>query len=245
LSAFEGKINRLVSFRMLRAILFDFNGVIIDDEPLHFFAFRDIFEKEGIRLSRRDYYARYLAYDDRSCIREILSDHHRELSTAAVKRLRQAKESAYRALLKTRLRLFPGAIQFVRECAARYPLAIASGALSSEIDSILGKFRMRRYFVAVVSADDVVHGKPHPETFLRALKALNRRRPRGEKRIHVSECLVIEDSLHGIKAAHHAGMRCVAVAHSYPLHELEHADFRARSIGSLQLLHLETLFADD
>ncbi|MBZ5535933.1 MAG: HAD family phosphatase [Acidobacteriia bacterium] len=230
---------------MLRAILFDFNGVIIDDEPLHFLAFRTIFEKEGIRLTKRDYMARYLAYDDRSCIREVLLDHHRESSTAAVRRLRGAKERAYRALLKTRIRLFPGAIEFIRECAACYPLAIASGALSSEIESILVKFRLRRYFAAVVSADDVVHGKPHPETFLRAWKALNRRRPRGESKILVSECLIIEDSLHGIKAAHHAGMRCVAVAHSYPLRELEHADFRTRSIGSLQLSDLEALFADD
>ncbi|MBZ5553017.1 MAG: HAD family phosphatase [Acidobacteriia bacterium] len=230
---------------MLRAILFDFNGVIIDDEPLHFLAFRDIFKKEGIRLTKGDYYARYLAFDDRSCIREILSDNHRELSTAFVTRLQQAKKRAYRALLKTRLRPFPGAIQFIRECAAGYPLAIASGALSSEIDLILGAFRLRRYFAAVVSADDVIHGKPHPETFLRAWKALNRRRPRGEKKILVTECLVIEDSLHGIKAAHQAGMRCVAVAHSYPLRELAHADFRARSIGSLQLSQLESLFADD
>lgn len=93
---------------MLRAILFDFNGVIINDEPLHFLAFRDIFKKEGIRLTKGDYYARYLAFDDRSCIREILSDNHRELSTAFVTRLQQAKKRAYRALLKTRLRPFPG-----------------------------------------------------------------------------------------------------------------------------------------
>ena len=230
---------------MLRAIIFDFNGVIIDDEPLHFFAFRDIFEKEGIRLTRRDYYARYLAYDDRSCIREILTDNHRKLSTPSMKRLRRLKERAYRSLLKTRLRLFPRAIEFIQECAAHYPLAIASGALSSEIDSILDEFRLRRFFAAVVSADDVVHGKPHPETFLRAWKALNRRRARAEKKILVSECLVIEDSLHGIEAAHQAGIRCVAVAHSYPLRKLALADFRARSIGSLQLSHLESLFANE
>ncbi|MFI5174071.1 MAG: HAD family hydrolase [Terriglobia bacterium] len=230
---------------MLRAILFDFNGVIIDDEPLHFLALREVFERVGIRLKRRDYYARYLAFDDRRCIREILADHNRELTRAGVLRLRREKEKAYRGLLKTKLRLFPGAIEFIRGSAAHYPLAIASGALRSEIHAILRKFKLRRYFAVVVSADDVVNGKPDPETFLRAWGALNRRRSRREKRILASECLIIEDSLHGIKAAHQAGMKCVAVAHSYPLRQLAHADFRARSIASLQLSRLESLFDRD
>lgn len=229
---------------MLRAIIFDFNGVIIDDEPLHFFAFREVLGNERIRLTRTHYYERYLAYDDRRCLREILADHERRMSSAEVSRLRRAKEQAYQRLLRKRLRLFPGAVGFIRKCASRYPLAIASGALQSEIQSILRGFNLHRYFRAVISADDVTRGKPHPETFMRACQALNRIRAGKGKKILARECLVIEDSLHGIEAAHQAGMKCVAVAHSYPLRQLAHADHRARSIRNLQLSQLEALFRE-
>jgi len=229
---------------MLRAIIFDFNGVIIDDEPLHFLAFHEVLRNEGIRLTRAHYYERYLAYDDRRCLREILADNERRMSGAEVFRLRHAKEQAYQRLLKQRLRLFPGAVRFIRKCASRYPLAIASGALQSEIQSILKGVNLDRYFTAVISADDVSHGKPHPETFLRACQALNRRGVGKGRKILPRECLVIEDSLHGIAAAHQAGMKCVAVAHSYPLRQLAHADHRARSIRDLQLSRLESLFRE-
>jgi beta-phosphoglucomutase len=230
---------------MLRAIIFDFNGIIVDDEPLHFLAFRQVFGREGIRLTREAYYKRYLAFDDRSCVKEILTAARRKASDADLQRLRKAKQRAYNRLLRTHLRLFPGIVPFVRECAARYPLAIASGALGSEIRSILKKFKLDPYFDVMVSADDVVHGKPHPESFLRAWRALNRIRPSGNKRILPGECLVIEDSLPGIEAAHVAGMKCVAVAHSYPLHQLRHADKCARSVKNLRLSQLESLFSHD
>jgi beta-phosphoglucomutase len=227
---------------MLRGIIFDFNGVIIDDEPLHFLAFQEAFKKEGIPLTEKEYFDRYLAFDDRTCAREILLDHKREASRKVILDLSRAKKGIYSRLLQTRLRLFPGALQFIRECAETYPLAIASGALRSEIHSILRKFNLSRSFVAVVSADDVVNGKPHPETFLRAWKLLRRSAERGVQRIQKNECLVIEDSLHGIVAAHEAGMKCAAVAHSYPLRKLVHADFRARCIRDLRLPQLEALF---
>lgn len=227
---------------MLRAIIFDFNGVIIDDEPLHFFAFQEILKKEGIRLTRKTYFKHYLAYDDRTCITRILKDRGQEPSRPEILRLRKAKERAYRRLLKTRLRLFPGTVNLIRDCAAHYPLAIASGALRTEIFSILKKFQLKKYFKVVVSADDVVNGKPHPETFIRALQLLNRgRAPRGEK-IRANECLVIEDAFQGIVAAHQAGMKCMAVAHSYPVRQLVQADASVQRIRDLRLSKLEALF---
>lgn len=228
---------------MLRAIIFDFNGVIIDDEPLHFRAFKEIFHRENIRLTKKDYYDCYLAMDDRSCIDEILRAHDHKTTPLESQRLRQAKEHVYDRLLKTDLRLFPGAVDFICSCATRYPLAIASGALRSEIQFILKKFRLADFFQAVVSADDVVSGKPDPETFHRAHQMLNRLRRKGERKILAGECVVIEDSHHGIDAAHEAGMKCVAVAHSYPLRSLGHADLCARSIASLQLSQLEAIFS--
>ncbi len=227
---------------MLRAIILDFNGVIIDDEPLHFLAFREAFAGRGIRLSRRLYYQKYLAFDDRTAVTEILTSHGLKATRVEVLRLRRLKKQAYDRLLKTRLRLFPGAVELIRSCAERYPLAIASGALRSEIQTILDKFQLRKFFCTVVSADDVAEGKPHPETFLRALKLLNKRRPPGTRRIRADECVVIEDSLHGVEAAHEAGMKCMAVATSYPWSQLVHADGRSRSTRSLRRSMLEKLF---
>lgn len=227
---------------MLRAIIFDFNGVIIDDEPLHYLAFREVFRREKIRLTRSLYYERYLAFDDRTCIAELLSQRMKWVPPAHVRRLRIAKAEVYDRLLRTRLKLFPGATNLIRECSARYPLAIASGALRSEIEFILKKFKLGRYFSAVVSADDVRRGKPHPETFLRAYRVLKKRAVAQNVHLRKDECLVIEDSLHGIEAAHEAGMKCAALAHSYPFRKLVRADWRVRRIGEMTLSDLEALY---
>lgn len=227
---------------MLRAIIFDFNGVIIDDEPLHYLAFREVFRRENIHLTRSAYYERYLAFDDRACITEMLSQRQKAVLPGEVRRLQLAKAEVYGRLLCARIRLFAGAADLIRECSARYPLAIASGALRSEINFILKNFKLGRYFSAVVSADDVRHGKPHPETFLLAYRALNKQGIFRDSRLRKRECLVIEDSLHGVEAAHEAGMKCAAVAHSYPFRKLARADWRVRHIGDLNLSDLEALF---
>jgi HAD superfamily hydrolase (TIGR01509 family) len=229
---------------MLRAIVFDFNGVILDDEDLHFMAFQEVFSNEGITLTKKEYYDRFLAFDDRTCIKVMLARRNKRGTRSATMRLRQAKSKAYDSLLHTHLRLFPGAIELIQRCSRHYPLAIASGALQKEIHFILKKFDLERYFSAVVSADDVVHGKPHPETFLRAWRALNRSPFIRGKRIRKEECLVIEDSLHGIEAAHLAGMQCAAVAHSYPLRRLSHAEYSVRNVKDLRLSRMEALFLE-
>ncbi|MDD5542788.1 MAG: HAD family phosphatase [Acidobacteriia bacterium] len=227
----------------LRAIIFDFNGVIVDDEPLHFLGFREALTQEGIRLTRKEYYERYLALDDRSLVREVLARSPKEASRQRIARIRRSKETIYRRLLQNRCRIFPGARRFVETCAGRYPLAIASGALRSEIQWILRKSNMTDFFCAIVSADEVAKGKPHPETFTQALRKLNRGCPGDQPRIRPEECLVIEDSLHGVASAHRAGMRCLAVAHSYPLSRFGDADWRARKIGDLRLSKIESEFS--
>jgi beta-phosphoglucomutase-like phosphatase (HAD superfamily) len=140
------------------------------------------------------------------------------------------------------LRIFSGAGVFVRRCASRFPLAIASGALRSEIRFILEKFKLTEFFKVIVSANEVVHGKPHPETFLKALQGFNQRQPSGRPKILPEECLVIEDSVHGIESAHEAGMKCLAVAHSYPLGRVRNADWRAKHIRDLRLRDIESKF---
>ncbi len=205
---------------MMRAVIFDFDGVIANTEPLHFEGLRRTLADIHIDLTEVDYYANYLGFDDRGCILEALRVHQRQISSSIVQELMAKKAAAYLASIQDHLVIFPGVREFIQDAAASVPLAIASGALRSEIELILNQAGMRKAFCHITSAEDVMKGKPDPEPFLHALAGLNRVRP-GEP-VLPSACLVIEDSLPGVRAAKSAGMKVLAVAnthHAQDLHE--------------------------
>lgn len=140
---------------MLSAIIFDFDGVIADTEPLHFASFRQTLAEIGISLSEPAYYADYLGYDDRGCFIAALTAHQRPTEPAALAQLMQRKARAYLQSVKEHLVIFPGVREFVREAAAAYPLAIASGALRHEIEVILEQAGLQKEFIHITSAEDV------------------------------------------------------------------------------------------
>ncbi len=210
---------------MIKALIFDFNGVIVDDEPIHMRMFQQALAQEGIAMTDAEYYRRYLGMNDRDCFTAVLSKEGRLAGPAQVQKLIRRKSLLYNAYIAKHLIFFPGACAFVRRMAKRYPLAIASGALRSEIRYILRRGRLTRCFAAVVAAQDVKNGKPHPEGFQKALQALNKRLP---GRLKPQECLVFEDSLEGIRAAKKARMHCLALATSHPAAKLRGADVIAR-----------------
>jgi HAD superfamily hydrolase (TIGR01509 family) len=144
--------------------------------------------------------------------------------------------------MKDGVMIFPGAEAFVKKAAEKYPVGLASGARRLEVEFILKKANLRGCFTAVVSADDVQHGKPDPESFLSTLTLLNERRLQGTEAIAPQTCLVIEDSKHGLAAAHKAGMKCMALTSSYKAEELTAADLVADSLVGLGLDKLENLF---
>ncbi|HEX4945101.1 MAG TPA: HAD family phosphatase [Blastocatellia bacterium] len=225
----------------LKAIIFDFNGVIVDDEPLHLELFRKVLREEGIFLSDEDYHEKYLGYDDRGCFTAVLCDNARTPDAASdmfIHELIERKAEYYRQAIQERMLLFPGVVELVRRCAAAYPLAIASGALRSEIEFVLERGAIREYFPVIVAAEDVSECKPDPEGYLKALEQLNATR---SDVIAAHECLVIEDSIAGIEAAKAAGMKCLAVTNSYKAEELHAAD---KVVASLEAITLETLFAE-
>jgi HAD superfamily hydrolase (TIGR01509 family) len=222
-----------------RALIFDFDGVIVDSEPLHLTAFRDTLADEGIALTTEDYYARYLGYDDHDAIVEALRAAGREAAPELVRTLMARKADVFLALVRSSVRLFPGVAGFVRAAAARVPLAIASGALRHEIELIVGQAGLADAFAAIVSADDVSAGKPSPEGFLRACALLRARV--GD--LAPAECLVVEDSQPGVEAARRAGMRCLAVTNSYGLDELVGADLVVASLEDVGWDRLAALFA--
>ena len=207
---------------MLRAVIFDFNGVLVDDEPIHLEMFQRVLKDEGLSLDANDYYAHYLGFDDRGCFKAYYKRNGHILSDTSLAELVQRKAQYYREAIENRVIIFPGVKQLVPELSSHIPLAIASGALRSEIEMILEKIDLMKCFRAIVAAEDVNEGKPNPEIFNKALELLNQRESKGS--IDPSECLAIEDSKEGIRAAQTARMKCLAVTNSHSAGDLSEAD---------------------
>jgi beta-phosphoglucomutase-like phosphatase (HAD superfamily) len=224
----------------LRAVIFDFNGVIVDDEPLHLELFQRVMSEEGLTLSDETYRQNYLGYDDRGCFMAALADagyEDRAHDAGHIARLIARKAAYYLDSMKERDLLFPGVVVQVGRLAQRLPLAIASGALRDEIEFVLRRGEMRDFFRVIIAAEDVSRCKPDPEGYLKALAALNSFAP-DDRPLRPDECLVIEDSIAGVAAAKRAGMRCLAVTNSYRAEELREADWIASSLidGDLERL---------
>jgi beta-phosphoglucomutase len=217
----------------LAAMIFDFDGVIANTEPLHFSSFRQTLAEIDIKLTESDYYANYLGYDDRGCFIAALTAHQHSTDPATLTQLMQRKALAYLDLVREHQVIFPGAYEFVRECASAYPLAIASGALRHEIEMILEQAGLRKEFLHITSAEDVTRGKPDPQPFLHALNGLNRQQP--EHAITAGSCLVIEDSIPGIRAAKTAGMKVLAVANTHSVQDLHEAHVVVQHLSNIRL----------
>ncbi|MBN1815923.1 MAG: HAD family phosphatase [Sedimentisphaerales bacterium] len=224
---------------MLKAVIFDFDGVIADSEPLHCQAFLDVLPAFGIAMTRQQYYDRYLGFTDAECMEALSADFGVDLGGKTAAQLRQRKRIRFEELVQGQHCLLEGVDVFVamlQEKAIR--LAICSGALRSDIDLILNGTRLVCSFEVIVTADDVCRGKPHPEGYLKTLERLNARKGR----IHVQECAVIEDSFWGLDAAKKAGMKRVAVSNTYPAQELaDHADLVVDRLDHITWEQLKSL----
>ncbi len=224
---------------MLKAIIFDCDGVIADTEPLHLAAFQKVLDEEQITLTREEYFQSYLALDDRGCFGKVFSDRGKSLDNARLRDLIRRKALYIEPVMRANLSLFPGVADFIRQASEYFPLAVASGALGHEVELVLRHGGVRECFCAIISAEDVAHGKPHPEPFLRACERIGNCL---EEQIEPAECLVIEDSIHGVEAAHRAGMRCVAVTNSYPKAQLSKADLVLTTLAGFSLEEAKSLF---
>lgn len=209
---------------MIAAIVFDFDGVLADSEPLHLRALQEVIAPLGITVSRTEYYERYLGYDDVGAFRAIASDRGLEVSDDEVGALIRAKSVIYQSLLTGDGVLYSGASTCVERLAAEYPLGIASGALRHEIQAILRAGALDRHFCFIVASGDTRTGKPAPDPYLKAA-ALHGLPP--------GECVAIEDSRWGIESARSAGMRCIGITHTYPASDLSEADVIVRHLDEL------------
>ena len=201
---------------MFSATLFDYNGVLVDDEHAHLEAFRDALAPLGLSLTDDEYVARYLGYDDRGAFRAILEDRGHPADEALVLALIEAKKPFYLARAERALTTFPGAEEVIRRCARFGPVAVVSGALRAEIALGLRVLGVEDVVEHVVSAEDTRACKPDPEGYFlgRAYLAEKLGSELAER------ALVVEDSLAGVQAAKAAGLACAAVTHSYSRAEL-------------------------
>jgi beta-phosphoglucomutase-like phosphatase (HAD superfamily) len=225
----------------LQAVFFDFDGVIADTEPLHLRAYQAVLQADGIDLNKTEYYARYLGYDDLGLFEALAKDRHISLSDEKIEEWVVAKSCIIEEMLTSDAILFPGAAVCVKRLAEHAPLAIASGALEPEIEIVLEHAGLRSAFAAIASATDGVRGKPAPDLYLLAMAKLTGRLP---DPFDPASCIAIEDSHWGLEAARRAGLRCVAVTHTYPASELEKADVVVDALSELTLAKIEALLRD-
>ncbi|MBZ5560090.1 MAG: HAD family phosphatase [Acidobacteriia bacterium] len=224
---------------MLKAIVFDFDGVIANSEPLHFQAFREVLAGEGIPLTEDDYYGRLLGFDDIGVFRAVSGERGAGWTAARVRELAARKAVRLEALEQGRSVLFPGAADAVKRAAAAAPLAIASGAIGAEIRRVLDRERLAEYFTVIVAAEDTPSSKPAPDPYLHAVALLAHIADRADgDPVTAAECVAIEDSRWGLESARAAGLKTVGVAQTYPASELAGADL---VIANIEILDIERL----
>lgn len=223
---------------MVRAVVFDFDGVLANSEPLHFRAFREGVAHHGLALTEAAYYGKYLGYDDVGAFRAMGADAGTAFSDHQLHELVERKAQRLEALERGASVLFPGAREAIVRMAEFGPIAIASGALRGEIVRVLDREGLRSFFPVLVSAEDTLASKPDPAPYSRAVQLLA---GATGARLDAMECAAVEDSRWGLQSARGAGLRTIAITHSYPADELTEADSVISHLDQLRRELLQSL----
>ena len=221
---------------MLTAVIFDFDGVIVDTEPLHYRAFQLILEPLGLGYSWDEYVSHFMGFDDRDAFVEAFKAGNKALSTESLNELIARKAHLFQNVIEDGVVPYPGVVQLIQDLSRKLPLALCSGALLSDIVPILTQFSLDKTFSVIVTADDVAASKPDPASYALAVRKLQALFP--GKGIKPHSCLAIEDTPAGITSAHNAGIPVLAVTNSYPADQLQGA---VKTLSSLDNISLEEL----
>jgi beta-phosphoglucomutase len=208
---------------MIKAIFFDFNGVIIDDEPIQMRAYREVLREYDIELTEEHYFAA-LGMDDKTFVRAMFERAKKKWTPTMVVEVQQGKTRLHRKMIEDELPLFPGVVTFLKAATRRYSLGLVSMANNEEVGYVFERARLDPLFSVVVTAEDVQVCKPAPECYLRGLEKLNAKR-QGERLLPLlaGECLAVEDSPPGIRSGREAGMRTLGVTNTVSESELRAA----------------------
>ena len=226
---------------MIRALLFDCDGVLADNEPLHFRALNEALRTEGIEVSSHDY-ATLIGMPDDAAFVEVLRRAGRTADGARLEALCRAKSESYLRSLEAGVVPVPGVADFVRRAAPTLLVAVASGGRRAEVDRVIAALGLAGTFRAIVAAEDCPQGKPSPAPFLLAVERLNASAPVPSPPVAARDCLVFEDSEHGIAAARAAGMRSIGITTSFTGEVLRDADLVAPNFRALDLARVTAFF---
>lgn len=213
----------------LKAVLFDFNGVIIKDEPIHLQLIDEILIQENLQPQRLNERQAALGRSDRACFQQLLANRGRVASEDYLTQLLNRKAQAYVLELEKieKLPLYPGVEDLIYQVRSRsvskedsrnLKLGLVSGAFRKEIELVLERAKLTEHFKVIVSGEDTTTSKPNPDGYLLAVERLNQQYP--DLNLQPQECLAIEDTPDGIQAAKLAEMRVIGVANTYPFHML-------------------------
>jgi beta-phosphoglucomutase len=221
---------------MLKALIFDFDGIIVDTEPIHYLAFQKVLEPLGLGYSWDDYVDRYMGFDDREAFREVFKLHSWDLHNDELEDLILRKANLFLEIIQEGIKPYPGVVKLVHELSGNIPLALCSGALMSDIVPILHQLGLADKFDVIVTAEDVAASKPDPASYQLAQHKLSSKYP--DLMITADNCLAIEDTPAGIQSAKAAGIAVLAVTNSYTKEKLAGANF---IVASLEMITLKNL----
>lgn len=230
---------------VLKAVLFDFNGVIINDEPIHQQLTEQILIEENLRPTPGEYRQVCLGRSDRACLTELLMRRGRVVSESYLVQLMKRKAQAYQQQLEKveKLLLYPGLEDLIFQLRAKkLKLAVVSGAVRAEIELVLNWVNFTQYFPVIVAGDDIAASKPKPDGYLLAVERLNQQD--SALQLQPWECLAIEDTPAGIQAAKTAGIPVVGVANTYPFHMMQRqANWVVDYLHELELERLQQIYS--
>ena len=219
---------------MLTAVIFDFDGIIVDSEPMHFHAFNEVLKPLEVEISWEEYCETYIGYDDRDAFRAIFKAHSKKVCTRDVKHLIEKKAKVFQTYVHNgEATPLPGAVELIQSIPARLPIALCSGALKEDIVPIIEKLGIENAFSVIVTAEDTPKSKPHPAPYKLALEKLGIEDP--------ASAIAIEDTPAGIMSATGAGVKVLAVTNSYDREYLLEADAITDSLENITRLTLEDL----
>ncbi len=222
---------KLINGMQVEAVIFDFDGIIVDTEPLHYKSFQRVLAPLGMEFTWQEYVDTYIGFDDRDAFREAFKTNRKDLQVEELHSLISRKASVFQEVILDGVSAYPGVVELIKHLRSKdIPLAICSGALRSDIETILALLNLKSIFEVIISADDVASSKPDPECYQMAFDKLSETR---KKSIDKLSTIAIEDTPTGITAARRAGLQVCAVSNSYSAEHLTDATFTVSSLECL------------
>jgi beta-phosphoglucomutase len=227
---------------MLQAVVFDFDGIIVDTEPVHYQAFQAILQPYDLGYSWQEYLDRYIGYDDRDAFREVFCSAGKTLGDQQLAEMIVKKAKVFEEIIKHGVTPYPGVVPLIGAISGSLPLALCSGALSRDITPILKCLEISHAFDAIVTADDVPASKPDPASYVLTLQRLAAAFP--DRQFKPEACLAIEDTPAGIASARGAGLQVLAVTNSYGAERLSGATKVIESLALETQTSLSAIIAE-